>query len=96
MSGKRRSSDEWQRLLTEFEAGDESPAEFCRGRGISSSNFYKRRTAHTAVSSSAFVAARRAAPSAASVTVQVNEVVIRCDTQTPVAWVSDLVAALRG
>jgi len=70
MAGKRRTKDEWQQLIAEFEAGDESPTIFCRSRGISMSNF-------------------------CALTVQVGETVIRCDTQTPVTWVAELVAALR-
>ncbi len=95
MAGQRRTKDEWHQLITEFESGNESAAIFCQSRGISTSNFYKQRTMRAAGSTSAFVTARRAAPSASLVAVQVDEVMIRCDTQTPVAWVSDLVAALR-
>ena len=100
MSGERRSSKEWQQLLTEFDAGTESAAEFCRSRGINNSNFYKRRMTRTRASSSAFAVARRVAPpshqTSAPISVQINDVTIRCDSQTPVAWVSDLVAAVRG
>ena len=96
MPGQRRSKDEWEQLLTEFNAVSENAADFCRARGISSSNFYKRRTSRATGSRPAFVAARRAAPPVSSVAVQINDVVIRCDTQTQVSWVSDLVTALRG
>lgn len=99
MSGPRRSSKEWQQLLAEFDAGTESAAEFCSSRGISSSNFYKRRSARTRTSS-AFAVARRAAPASvqplAPISVQINNVTIRCDSQTPVAWVRELATALRG
>ena len=96
MAGQRRSSEEWQLLIDEFEASAESGKAFCLRHGLSPSNFYKRRSTYVGASPSAFVATRRATPSACPVTVQVNDVVIRCDTQTPVAWVSDLVATLRG
>jgi len=95
MAGKRRTKDEWQQLIAEFEAGDESPTIFCRNRGISTSNFYKRRSGRVYSVPSSFVAAQRTAPSACVLTVQVGETVIRCDTQTPVTWVAELVAALR-
>ena len=95
MAGKRRTKDEWQQLIAEFDASSDSPTTFLRSRGISTSNFYKQRTGRVYSAPSAFVAARRAAPSACVLTVQVGEVVIRCDTHTPVAWVADLVAALR-
>ncbi len=96
MSGKRRWRDEWQQLLAEFDVGTESAAELCRRRSITSSNFYKRRAARNQASSSAFVLTRRAAPPSALSSGQINEVTIRCDTQTPVAWVSGLVTALHG
>lgn len=96
MSGQRRTSEEWQTLFAEFETGNESAATFCQAHGISSSNFYKRRSQHLERSSSAFVTARRAAPAVSPVTIQINDAIIRCDTRTPVNWVSDLVAALRG
>ncbi|MFK7976996.1 MAG: hypothetical protein AB8C02_12720 [Halioglobus sp.] len=100
MTGQRRSSNEWQQLLAEFDAGTETAATFCRSRGINSSNFYKRRMTRTRASSSAFVVARRAAPpslqTSAPISVQINDVTIRCDSQVPVAWVSELAIALRG
>lgn len=96
MPGKRRSSEEWQQLIAEFESGTENTTAFCSSRGISTSNFYKRRTARAGMLRSTFVVARRAAPPAAPVSVQFNDVTIRCDVQTPVAWVCDLVATLRG
>lgn len=96
MAGRRRSSEEWQHLIDEFESGSESSKAFCLRHGLSPSSFYKRRSTRVSASPSAFVAARRAAPSVTPVTVQINDIVIRCDTQTPVAWVGDLVAALRG
>ena len=96
MVSKRRSNEEWQQLIAEFEAGSESGKAFCLRYGLSSSNFYKQRSRYVGESPSSFVAARRVAPSTSLVAVQINDVVIRCDTQTPVAWVCDLVAALRG
>ena len=84
MSGQRRTSEEWQTLFAEFEAGSDNAATFCRARGISSSNFYKRRSQHLERSSSVFVTARRAAPAASPVTIQINDTIVRCDAQTPV------------
>lgn len=93
---KRRSNEEWQQLIAEFEAGSESGKAFCLRHALSSSNFYKQRSRYVSASPSSFVSARRVAPSTSLVTVQVNDIVIRCDMQTPVTWVCDLVAALRG
>jgi len=62
MQGQRRSSAEWEQLLSEFDAGSESAAEFCKRKDLKSSNFYKRLTARIAASS--FAVARRAAPPA--------------------------------
>ena len=96
MAGKRRTKVEWEQLIAEFERGDENIKAFCLRHSLTPSNFYKRRSTRANASASAFVAARRAAPSASSVAVQIDEIVIRCDTQTPVTWVSALVTALRG
>ena len=95
MARKRRSSAEWLQLLNEFEAGDESSKAFCLRHGISTSNFYKRRSTRVSAARPAFVAAQRAAPTSCPVTVQVGEVAIRCDTQTSITWVADLVTSLR-
>ena len=38
-----RSPRQWQRLIREFEAGDQGPEEFRRNRQLSSSSFYKWR-----------------------------------------------------
>lgn len=95
MAGQRRTKNEWKQLITEFEAGSEDATTFCCNRGISTSNFYKRRTGRSYNSSSTFVSARRVAPSVCALSVQVGEVVVRCDTQTPVGWVAELVTALR-
>ena len=38
-----RTPQQWQRLITEFEAGDQGPEEFCRNRQLPSTTFYKWR-----------------------------------------------------
>ena len=38
-----RTPQQWQRLITEFEAGHQGPEEFCRNRQLSSTTFYKWR-----------------------------------------------------
>ena len=97
---RRRTSEEWRELITQFETSGESATAFCRSRGISTSNFYKQR-GRRASASSVFVVARRVAPAAtqgptaSQISVQISDVVIRCDAQTSVAWVSQLVEAVR-
>ena len=97
---KRRTSDEWQELMTQFEASGESASVFCRSRGIGTSSFYKQRGSH-ASASPAFVVAQRVAPgptqgpTASQISVQISDVVIRCDAQTSVTWVSQLIEAVR-
>ena len=95
MLSKRRTSEDWERLITEYDAGNETIKTFCLRHELTPSNFYKRRQARTDAASSAFTKARRVAPPFSSVAVQVNDVTIRCDTQTSVAWVSELVNTLR-
>jgi len=95
MARQRRTSEEWERLIAEYDAGDETIKAFCLRHALAPSNFYKRRQARTGALPSAFAKARRAAPPVSSVVIQVNEVTLRCDTQTSVAWVTELVDALR-
>lgn len=35
-----RTPKQWQRLITEFEAGHQGPEEFCRKHGLGSNRFY--------------------------------------------------------
>ena len=95
MARQRRTSEEWERLIAEYDAGDETIKAFCLRHALTPSNFYKRRQARSDVLPSAFAKARRATPPVSSVAVQVNEVTIRCDTQASVAWVTQLIDALR-
>ena len=95
MARQRRTSEEWERLIAEYDASNETIKAFCLRHALAPSNFYKRRLARTGAPSSAFAKARRAAPPVSSVVIQVNEVTLSCDTQTSVAWVTELVDALR-
>lgn len=35
-----RTREEWQRLIQEYEAGDQGPGEFCRDRRLSTTSFH--------------------------------------------------------
>lgn len=94
MRGQRRTSAQWQQLLGEFEASGQTAKAFCKTRGISPSNFFKRRSAIKARNGSAFVATR-VNPGSSAITLQVEEVSIRCGVETSPVWLAQLVTALR-
>ena len=92
--GKRRSADEWQQLFVDFEASSETVAAFCAPRGLSAMYFGKKYRSHK--SSFVGVSIKSASkPVAHPVTLQIGDVFVRCDSNTPTHWLADLAAALR-
>lgn len=94
MSKRRRSVTEWQTLLTEYESGDQTATEFCSDHDLNEKYFMKRRGQWRKGSDTPFVTAKLSA-SSAPITVQFQDVSIRCSTQTSPRWLANLVAALR-
>lgn len=96
MRRRRKSNEEWQRLLAEFDRAGLTVAEFCQVHDVAKSSFHKRRSAAGGVKTSqSFVAAKLPRRSNPSVTIEVGDLTIRCDAQAPVDWLSGLVTALR-
>jgi len=91
---RRRSAAEWQSLIAEFESGSQTVAEFCAERDLNAGYFSKRRARLRRTKSTDFVPARVVSGSR-SVTIQVQDVVIRCEAGTSPAWLRDLLRALR-
>ena len=92
MSKRRRSAAEWHTLLTEFESSDLPVAEFCRDRDLNEKYFVKRRGQRRKGLATPFVAAKlRVSP----ITIQFQDVSIRCSAETSPGWLANLVAALR-
>ena len=94
MSKRRRSAAEWHTLLTEFESSDLPVAEFCRDRDLNEKYFIKCRGQWRKGLATPFVAAKLKV-SSAPITIQFQDVSIRCSAQTPPAWLAHLVSALR-
>ncbi len=94
MSKRRRSAAEWHTLLTEFESSDQPVAEFCDDRNINQNYFMKRRGKWRKGLATPFVAAKISVNST-PITIQFQDVNIRCSAQTSPVWLANLVAALR-
>ena len=94
MSERRRSAAAWHTMLTEFESGEQSVAEFCHDRDLNEKYFIKRRGQWRKGLATPFVAAKLSA-SSAPITIQFQDVSIRCSAETSPGWLAHLVAALR-
>jgi len=95
MPASRRSREEWRSLLESFEAESLSEEAFCVTHGMSLGYFRKKRALLArADRPSGFVRAQVAV--AEPITVQIQDVQIRCSTALPAAWIAELAAALRG
>lgn len=96
MATKRRTDEQWRKLLDEQGTSGQTNRAFCTAHGLCLSQFYKKRRQLTG---SAFVPVQvsRAAPSATRtlVAVEAEGVSIFCDTGTPTAWIADLIKTLR-
>lgn len=90
----RRSPEQWQAIIAEFESSGQSRDEFCASRNLNLDYFGKRlRLSKKAKPSRpAFVPVRVRLE---GVAVELGDVTVRCTTATPVAWIADLAAALR-
>lgn len=94
MSKRRRSAAEWHTLLTEFESSGQSVAEFCGDRDLNENYFVKRRGQWRKGLVTPFVATKISVNSA-PITIQFQDVSIRCSADTSPGWLAHLVAALR-
>jgi hypothetical protein len=91
---QRRSPEQWQAIITDFESSGLSREAFCESRKLNLDYFGKRlRLATTATPlRSAFVPARVRTE---GIGIELGDVTVRCTTATPVSWIADLAAALR-
>ena len=94
MLKRRRSASEWHTLLAEFESSNQPVAEFCRDHDLNQNYFVKRRGQWRKGLATPFVAAKFGA-SSAPITIQFQDISIRCSAQTSPGWLANLVAALR-
>lgn len=90
---RRHSAADWQSLVAEFESGSQSATAFCFERDLNAGYFSKVR-ARLRKQPNDFVPVRVSTGSR-SVTIQVQDVTIRCDTGTSSAWLRDLIRSLR-
>lgn len=92
---RRRTRAQWHQLFAEFEASGETATTFCETRGLSAGYFMKRRRLLRAQGAPAgeFVPVRMS--HSGRVVIQVGDVSIRSEAGVPVAWLRDLIVALR-
>ena len=94
MPKQRRSPEQWQAIIAEYESSGLSRDEFCEARKLNLDYFGKR-----------LRLSKKAKPSrpvfmpvhvrSEGITVELGDVTVRCTTGTPVSWIADLAAALR-
>ena len=94
MAARRRSRQQWKELLDEFSSSHQTVEAFCSERGISPGYFLKKRAKLSQQNSLPFVRAK-VAVSAEPITVQIQDVQIRCTSSLPPVWLAELAAALR-
>ena len=90
MANRRRSKQAWRELIAQWRNSGLSAAEFCAREDVNINRFYKKRR-DLGVESN-FVAVRI---SEQPLVLLVGDVSIKCTTSTSVAWLADLVQALR-
>ena len=94
MPARRRSREEWKLLLEACDSSEEGEEAVCAAHAKSLGYFRKKRALLArARQPRGFVRAQVAV--AEPITVQIQDVQIRCSTALPVAWIAELAAALR-
>ncbi len=94
MPARRRNREAWVELLAEFAASHQTVEAFCAERGMSPGYFVKKRSQFKREKRTSFVRAK-VAVSGDRLTVQIQDVQIRCTTELSPAWLAELAAALR-
>ena len=94
MPGSRRNREAWSELLAEFAATHQTVEAFCAERGMSPGYFLKKRAQLKREKHTPFVRAK-VAVSADLLTVQIQDVQVRCTAELSPAWLAELAAALR-
>ena len=94
MALRRRNRQQWSELLVEFSSSNQTVEAFCSDRGLSPGYFLKKRAHLSRQKSGAFVRAK-VAVSTESITVQIQDVQIRCTVNLSPLWLAELAAALR-
>jgi hypothetical protein len=94
MPGRRRNREAWSELLAEFAASQQTVETFCAEQGMSPGYFLKKRAQLKREKRTPFVRAK-VAVSADLLTVQIQDVQIRCTSNLSPVWLAELAAALR-
>jgi hypothetical protein len=91
---KRRSPEQWQAMIAEYESSGLSREDFCTTHKLNLDYFGKRLrlSKKSKQSRPAFLPVRVRSE---GIAVELGDVTVRCTTATPVSWIADLAAALR-
>lgn len=90
----RRTAEQWLELVAEFEASGQSGKDFCTERGLCASHFYKKRR-HMRRQAFAPVRVAAAATTPDPITIELRGMTIRCTSDTPAAWLAEVIGAVR-
>ena len=91
---RRRNRQQWSELLAEFSSSNQTVEAFCSERGMNPRYFLKKRAHLSRQKRLPFVRAK-VAVSTESITVQIQDVQVRCTASLSPAWLAELAAALR-
>ena len=94
MAAQRRNRQQWSELLVEFSSSNQTVEAFCNERGINPAYFLKKRAKLNRQKKLPFVQAK-VAVSVEPVTIQIQDVQIRCTASLSPVWLAELAAALR-
>jgi len=90
----RRSPEQWQVIIAEYERSGLSRRDFCAARKLNAEYFRRRLQAVKRSTSRqpAFVPVRVRGD---GIAIEIGDVTVRCTTAIPVSWIADLATALR-
>lgn len=97
MGALRRSRQQWEELIEAFSTSGQTLDVFCAERGLNAGYFQKKRTQlRRKASQSAFIRAQvNGIGDGAAITVQIQDVQVRCSAELPPEWIAELAVALR-
>lgn len=94
----RRTEDQWRELIEQHAKSGQTATAFCADNGINAKYFSlrKQKLPQPPKSKSAsFVSIKAPSASAASIEIQLGELLIRCPANRSAEWLAELVRALR-
>lgn len=95
MASRRRTQDQWQAVIHDFQASELSGVEYCRREGINTKSFYRAKSAYSSKpSSKSFIQARPRVVSSAEIVLVLENCKIQCSSDVSPQWIAELVNTL--